>query len=182
MKDHQIFSFIFRFYVVYMIVVSAACSNGYSSNTKSQVIGNGSISSEQPDAEDEEVSDSISLSADHEIYGIITNMGVITFQAYDSSDSVVKLGMQLIVVRDSAGAETRITFMTGLYMMGDSLRGRYAPGEGETLSYFTEKYAPQYRPVVDEMIPNIDGHLTGFALTEDLANDLSSRPLVNTGN
>lgn len=140
--------------------------------------GNVLVVSEQVAAEEE--SEGVSISAERPIYGIITDIGVVEFQAYNSTDSVVTLGMTLIVVTDSLGNETTVTFMNGLYLMGDSLKGSFAPGIGGTTSYFTETYAPQYRPVTDEVIPNVDGHLTSFQLTEDLANALSSsRPGVN---
>lgn len=71
--------------------------------------------------------------------------------------------------------------MNGLYLMGDSLKGNFTPGIGGTTSYFTETYAQQYRPVIDEKIPDVDGHLTSFTFTKDLVNDLSSRPGVRFG-
>jgi len=129
----------------------------------------------------DELPDSALPVTEQPIYGIITDIGIIEFQAYDSTDSIVNLGMTLIVVTDSVGNETTVTFITGLYMPGDSLKGSFTPGTGATLSYFTDKYAPQFRPVVDELIPNVDGHLTSFALTEDLAEDISSRPAIQFG-
>jgi len=122
--------------------------------------------------------DTVRIYSEQPIYGIITDIGVFEFPAYNSADSIVTLGMTFIVVSDSVGNETKVTFLTGLYLLGDSLRGGFTPGTGETTSYFTETYAPHFRPVIDEVIPGVDGHLTSFALTEDLANDLSSRPAI----
>ena len=137
---------------------------------------NVSVVSEQVNIEEE--ADTVPIYSAQPIYGIITDIGVFEFPAYNSADSIVTLGMTFIVVSDSVGNETKVTFLTGLYLLGDSLRGVFIPGIGVNTSFFTERYAPQCRPVIDEVILGVDGHLAGFSLTEDLANDLCSRPAI----
>ena len=169
------FSYLLHFISV-IIVAGMLLLTGCNSNNAHVESENVSVVPEQVNVEEEP--DTVPIYSAQPIYGIITDIGVFEFQAYNSSDSIVTLGMTFIVVSDSVGNETKVTFLTGLYLLGDSLRGVFVPGIGVNTSFFTETYARQLRPVIDEVIPGVDGHLVGFSLTEDIADDLCSRPAI----
>ena len=174
--NQNIFMFV-KFPLLYTVMVmTIVLLSGCSPNSTHGESENVSVVPEQVNIEEEP--DTVPIYLAQPIYGIITDIGVFEFQAYNSADSIVTLGMTFIVVSDSVGNETKVTFLTGLYLLGDSLRGVFIPGIGVTTSFFTETYARQCRPVIDEEIPGVDGHLAGFSLTEDLANDLCSRPAI----
>ncbi len=170
-------SFFYLLHSISVIIVAGMfLLTGCNSNNTHVESENVSVVSELVNIEEDP--DTVPIYSAQPIYGIITDIGVFEFPAYNSADSIVTLGMTFIVVSDSVGNETKVTFITGLYLLGDSLRGVFIPGIGVNTSFFTERYAPQLRPVIDEAIPGVDGHLAGFSLTEDLANDLSSRPAI----
>ncbi|MCK5035518.1 MAG: hypothetical protein KAS73_06475 [Candidatus Sabulitectum sp.] len=89
------FSLVFHFTSV-VLIVAVLLFGGCNSSYVLERLDDKSKDSERMTVEG--ASEGLSISSERPIYGIITDIGVVEFQAYNSTDSIVTLGMTLIVV------------------------------------------------------------------------------------